>query len=85
MVPHLVKGEILEKMDRYEEAITEFDATLLLDPENARAHRGRSVALVKLHHYEDAVVALDRALENDTANPDLLACKGYSLYRLNRI
>ena len=42
------------------------------------------LSLVKLERYEDAVISLDRALEDDTANPELLTSKGYSLYRLKR-
>ena len=42
------------------------------------------LALEKLERYEDAVISLDRALEDDMANPELLTCKGYSLYHLKR-
>ncbi|WP_405908079.1 tetratricopeptide repeat protein [Streptomyces sp. NBC_00828] len=62
-----VRGSALRHSGAYEEAVAEYDRAVALDPELARAYRGRGFTRNGLRDYEAAITDLDRA---DALAPD---------------
>ena len=56
-------GNAFSEADRYENAITSYDAALKHKPDKHEAWNNRGVALGQLERYEDAISSFDRALE----------------------
>ncbi len=54
-----------------------------LGPTWANGYYGKAYALIELNRFDEAAVALDRALELSPANPQFLSERGY-LYRASR-
>ena len=61
------KGNALTKLERYEEAITSYDTTLTINPDNYEAWGNRGLTLYNLGKYEEAIVSYNKAIE---INPD---------------
>src|ERR1019366_4000063 len=59
------KGDILDRMERYEEAIHCFDAALTLSEDLISAWEGRGQALDHLGRYEDAIDCYDEVFKID--------------------
>jgi tetratricopeptide (TPR) repeat protein len=78
------KGFLLVELKRSEDAITAYDAALVIQPDNYRAFWGKGVALVNLGRYEDAVAAYDAALEIKPDYHEALNSKGNALGNLGR-
>jgi Flp pilus assembly protein TadD len=77
---HLGKGYDALKQDRYEEAVTEFDAALRLDPGlTLRARFPLAVALFELHHSEESRREFDIVRKEVGDHPNVL----YYLGRLD--
>lgn len=66
---HNDEGARLLAEGRFEEAITEFDAAIELDPDIALACTNRGVAHFQLGNFEQALADLDRAIDLDQRNP----------------
>lgn len=62
-----VRGSALRDSGAYEEAVAEYDRAVALDPELARAYRGRAFSRGGLGDYEAGIADLDRA---DALAPD---------------
>jgi tetratricopeptide (TPR) repeat protein len=78
------KGEILHRLNRYEEALQACEQAIHLDPTNDLAYYNKGEILYELQRYEEAVLAYEQALRlvpNDTASYNN---KGYSLFKLQR-
>jgi tetratricopeptide (TPR) repeat protein len=58
-----IRGEVLYKLRRYEDAIASYDEALELQPNDALTWYNRGVALGKLGRYEDAIDSYNKALE----------------------
>lgn len=56
---------------------------VVLEPTWAYGYYGKAYALIELNRFDEAAVALDRALELSPANPQFLSERGY-LYRASR-
>jgi protein O-GlcNAc transferase len=74
----------LVQQDRAEEAIVEFVAALLIDPEDAEAHAGIGQIHLNAGRDADAVDALRRATEVAPANHDARYALANALVRLGR-
>lgn len=59
---HNDRGDMLLKLDRFEEALAEYDTAVALDPALAAAHNSRGVALRNLARWEDALESYERAI-----------------------
>lgn len=57
------KGEILNRLQRYEEALVALEQTILLEPKWAKVHYNRGCAFEYLGRLEEAQQAYDKAKE----------------------
>ena len=53
----------LDALGRRQEALSDYEAALVVEPLNASAHHNRGVVLEKLGRLEDAVTAFDSAVD----------------------
>ena len=60
-------GNVLYRLQRYEEAIASYDRALELKPDDDQAWNNRGIVLDNLQRYEEALASYDKALE---LNPD---------------
>jgi len=80
------KGDALNSLGKYKEAITYFDKALAIDPKYKDALSGKGQALYKLGNYSGAITYLDKALaippscqcEKQNADKDALILKQIS-------
>ena len=56
-------------MERYEEAIREYEKALELDPQHPAIHRNLGLALIRLGRYDEAVVHLQTVLRQVPNEP----------------
>jgi len=62
------KGKSLQNLDRYDEAISAFDKSLGIDPNNALSWFAKGEALSNSGKYEEALISLEKGLELDPDN-----------------
>ena len=80
-----IKGNFLNQVGRYEEAIKCYDEIITkLDPKAVDAFNNKGWALNKLGRYPEAIKCYDKALELDSNNKYVLNSKGYALINLDR-
>ena len=60
---HNNKGIALEDLEKYEEAIAEFDRAIELEPRDENTYNNKGNALRELGRYEEAIAEYDKALE----------------------
>lgn len=72
----VVRGSALRRLGALEEALREYDLAVSLDPELARAYRGRSYVRGELGDYEAAVGDLDSALALEPDNASAHSVRG---------
>jgi len=78
------KGNALNKLKRYEEAIECYDKAIELNPNNPDYWNIKGNALMKLKRYEEAFECYDKAIELNPNNPIYWHIKGLVLYSLKR-
>lgn len=71
-------------LNRFEEALLEFDRAIELNPALARAYRGKGVALVLQRKHAEALVAFDRAIQLNPGDPAVYMSQGLSLLALKQ-
>jgi superkiller protein 3 len=79
-----IRGLVLGKLGRWEEAIASFDKALEIKPDDHEAWKIRAIALGKLGRWEEAIASFDKALE---IKPDYYVAwyiRGYALGKLGR-
>jgi tetratricopeptide (TPR) repeat protein len=64
---HSNRGNALQELKRFEEAIASYDCALALRRDLAEAHSNRGNALKELGRFDDALASYERAL---TVQPD---------------
>ncbi|MCZ7385027.1 MAG: tetratricopeptide repeat protein, partial [Candidatus Methanoperedens sp.] len=82
---HLVTGNALYSMKKYEDAIDSFNKSLLIDPENTIAWNNKGLALAKSGKIEEAIICYDKALKIDPEDCVFLNNKGNALYKKGEI
>ncbi len=70
-----VAGLLLEDK-RFEEALSESDASLRINPKNTLVQRYRIVALLELARYDEAVASCEAYLTAGHQSPELLGLRG---------
>lgn len=78
---HLLMGNTLYSMRKYDEAIESYDIYIRLSPENSTAWNNKGLALAKLGKIDDAVICYDKALEINPTDYVVYNNKGSALYR----
>lgn len=78
------KGVALECLQRYEEALINYNQAITLDPTYAIAYINKGDALSNFQRYEEALVAYNQAIALDPNDPAAYTSKGLALEQLQR-
>jgi tetratricopeptide (TPR) repeat protein len=65
------RADILLRMGRFPEAISDSEKAIALDPEIGAGHLNRGAGMIGLQRYDEAVASLNRAVELGTAKLQL--------------
>ena len=76
------KGDALNRMGNFSQAITAYDTALKIDPNYVNALDGKGWSLNELGNYTQAIVYLDKALKIDPNDLDGLVFKAQALYNI---
>jgi len=76
------KGDALNTMGNFSQAIAAYDAALKMDPNYVNALDGKGWSLNGLGNYSQAIVYLDKALRIDPNHLDGLVFKAQALYKI---
>ena len=76
------KGDALNRMGNYSQAIAAYDTALKIDPNYVNALDGKGWSLNELGNYSQAIVYLDKALKIDPNHLDGLVFKAQALYMI---
>ncbi|MEG3057263.1 MAG: tetratricopeptide repeat protein [Methanoculleus sp.] len=79
-----MKGNLLDDLDRYDEAIRCYDRALEIDPEYAIAWNNKGAALANLGRYDEAIQCYDHMLEIGPEYAGAWNNKGIALKGLGR-
>lgn len=77
-------GPALAKLCKYEEAISQYEQTLKVEPKNIHALTNKGSALANLGKYEEAILYYNKALELNSQNVIALNNKGNALANLGK-
>jgi tetratricopeptide (TPR) repeat protein/Zn-dependent protease len=78
------KGELLQSLKQYEEAIAAFDEALKAQPQNSDLWHNRAMCLHNLEQYDQALVAYNKALEHQPKDSYIWANKARVLKSLKQ-
>jgi protein O-GlcNAc transferase len=81
---HYNRGNVLLDLNRYGEALADYDRVLVLMPDNAPALYNRGCVLQQLKQHEEALASFDRVLALMPDNVAALHNRGAALHQLNR-
>jgi len=73
------RGETYQSMERYEEALADFDRAIDLDPEVAWIIASRGEIYRLMRRYEEALADFDRAIDLDPEVAWIIARRGEDL------
>ena len=76
------KGGALYSLGKYDEAITCYDQSLKIDPNNPVVWNNKGLALYFLGKYDEAIISYDQAIKIDPSDADAWNNKGNSLNSL---
>ena len=79
---YLKKGNALEALGRYKEAIRMLDEAIKLNPDEASAYLNKGRALYARQRFKKAITTIDKAISLNPYNPVAFLFKGMALYRL---
>lgn len=74
---HQLKGYVLRRMGRHEEALRELERSVALDPRNTEVLGQLSLSYIRLRRYADARANCDRILALDPNNVEALMTRAY--------
>lgn len=77
------RGFFEDNFDRAEDALADYEMSIMLAPEYAYAYLGKADILERLGRHEEAITAYKRVVELDTV-PNNESCAMYALLALNR-
>ena len=78
------RGNVLQALGRWTEAVESYDRTLALQPDSADALSNRGAVLLRLNRYEEALASLDRAVAIRPQFSGALSNRGLVLRQLHR-
>jgi predicted O-linked N-acetylglucosamine transferase (SPINDLY family)/glycosyltransferase involved in cell wall biosynthesis/SAM-dependent methyltransferase len=78
------RANILKGWGQLDEALTNYDRALSVEPAHVDALNRRGVLLADLKRFEEALASYDRALSIRADHADVLSCRGYALWALGR-
>ncbi|WP_446880036.1 tetratricopeptide repeat protein [Phormidesmis sp. 146-33] len=78
------KGQVLEKLHHYTEAVMAYNKAMQLNPHDPEVLRWRGNVLFSLKRYEEAIGSYDKAIQLQPSNPHLWCCLASSLIKLKR-
>ena len=82
---HRQAADELKDQGQFEEAIREYDKSILLNPEHPDSYNGRGVAYVLLGQFERGVQEFDAAIDRDQRFAEAYNNRGLAYSRLGQI
>ena len=82
--PYNGRGNVLRNLERYEEAIADYDQAIKLDPNNPSPYIGRGKALSDLKRHYEAIADYNKAIKLDQSDPMPYIGRGIVLRNLER-
>ncbi|MDW8018261.1 MAG: tetratricopeptide repeat protein [Thermus sp.] len=79
-----MRGRILMRQRRHEEALWAFGKALELDPRNPAAYRDRGLVYGRMGQWAKALMDLEEALKLAPGNRELIALRGMALVQVGR-
>ena len=83
-IDYINKGDSLDGLERYQEAIDSFQKAIELNPNDAIAIRKKGRSLHNLEKYDEAIACYDEAIKINPNFSEALQNKGSSLKNMNR-
>ena len=80
----ITEGNILNKLNRKEEALNSYDKAIELNPSDATAYYNRGNVLNDLNRKEEALNSYDKAIELNPSDATAYSNRGITLRQLNR-
>jgi tetratricopeptide (TPR) repeat protein len=80
---HVARGQLLNRMDRLDDAVKACDAALALLPDFSKAHRLRAELFLELQRYREAIQAFDAYLEHGPATAEVFEALGLARMKLH--
>ncbi len=78
------KANTFYELQRYEDALSNYQKAIEIKPEYARAWNGQAKVLYKLNSYQEALSAYDKAIEIEPDYRDSWSGRGFVLSKLQR-
>jgi tetratricopeptide (TPR) repeat protein len=78
------RGNLLQDLNKYQEALADYDKAIALKPENAEAYLNRENVLNELSRYEEAIESQNKAIELDPSYAKAYYNCGVNLGELKR-
>ncbi|MDZ8260851.1 tetratricopeptide repeat protein [Nostoc sp. ChiQUE01b] len=76
------KAETLRKLGRYEEAITNYDEVIVVNPDDYWAWYHRGLSFSELGRYEEAINSYDQAIKIHNKDIEIWGIRGMAFYYL---
>jgi len=64
------RGTALHELRRFDEALSDFDKVISLEPNNAEAFHGRGIALLNLKQFDEALPPFDKVISKNKDHAD---------------
>ena len=79
------QGELLLKLERYQDAVDKYDGVLAINPQLTKAWISRGLSLFGSKRFEEAVASLDRAIALEPDNAESWTLRGTSMLLLGSV
>ncbi|CAK76101.1 unnamed protein product (macronuclear) [Paramecium tetraurelia] len=84
LILHLLTGNALTKMYRFEEALRDYDLAIQRNFENSDYFYCKAITLRKMNRFQEALEHFDLAIQRDPQNSDYYHSKAITLTKMNR-
>ena len=69
---------------KFDEAITDFNQAIMIEPKNIEAYKNRGLAFCKKMQWDNAIADYSKIIEFDSNNSAAYGTRGYAFFRMNQ-